>query len=232
MSGLPPSPKERRRAWTRRRIARRLLYVYVPMAVMAAVLSLLLTFTVYLPGETEVLGALQTLDWVFLLPLMVGVSALGYAPLAYLVPALLAIGLAWRRRWQEMAFLALAVASDPFVRLIKVLVGRERPSPDLYAVYQIVHEPSFPSGHVVYYTTFYGFLIYLLLTHWPPSPRRTAALALPATLIVLVGFSRLYLGAHFPADVVGGYLIGGLWLAGVCELYRWRRRAEPPSPGR
>lgn len=209
-----------------RRLARRLLLLYVPLATVALVLALALIATTYLPGEVGLIRDVQGLQWTVATTVMVWISALGYFPLSFLVPIVVIAILAARRYWLEAGMIVLGQASNPLARVVKEVVGRERPSPDLYWVYQIVQDPSFPSGHVVYFTTFYGFLFVLVWTRWRPSLARTAVLGLLGALVVLVGVSRVYLGAHYPADVVGGYLIGGIWLALVIDLYNWRRQAK------
>src|SRR6185503_7608434 len=83
---------------------------------------------------------------------------------------------------------------------------------------------SFPSGHVVMVTTFYGFLAFLVFTLLKPSWGRTALLVVFAALIVLMGPSRIYLGQHWFSDVMGAYLLGGLWLALTIMFYRWGKQ--------
>jgi membrane-associated phospholipid phosphatase len=107
--------------------------------------------------------------------------------------------------------------------LCKWLVGRPRPSADLVKVWSIIDNQSFPSGHVVHYVTFYGFLLCLTSWRMPNGlPRATLQLLLGG-LILLVGFSRIYLGAHWASDVIGGYLLGSVWLYFSLQVY-WRSK--------
>jgi undecaprenyl-diphosphatase len=88
------------------------------------------------------------------------------------------------------------------------------------------HE-SFPSGHVTFYVCFFGFLFFVAFALLPKgSTARRVACALAALPVLLIGLSRVYLGAHWPSDTLGAYLFSGLWLAFSLDVYRrWKRRA-------
>ena len=128
---------------------------------------------------------------------------------------------------REALFLLAATAIAEALDIgVKLIVARPRPDEFLIRVAQALHDPSFPSGHVVQYTVFYGFLFVLVYIHMKHSFRRTLLLGVLMFLIVGVGVSRVYLGEHWPSDVVGGYLLGSVWL-GVCVwAYRLTRRKK------
>ncbi|HEX6506612.1 MAG TPA: phosphatase PAP2 family protein [Chloroflexota bacterium] len=157
-------------------------------------------------------------------------SLISYAVVAvalYLLDLRLAAGLA-----VGSTLLAVLVGS-----LLRALIGRPRPSPSLVHVVSHVAGSGFPSGHVIHYTVLFGFCFYIVLTTWRSSLRRNLTLAVLALLVILVGPSRVYLGAHWPSDVLGGYLFGAMWLAGTVELYRaliprlGTSRQSPIQPG-
>lgn len=104
--------------------------------------------------------------------------------------------------WERRALVAVYLLNLIGNAMLKALFRRERPDA---AFDPLVQEPfySFPSGHTMASAALYGFLASLLLRHGHP---RLAALTL--ILIPLVGLSRVYLGAHYPTDVVGGILAG------------------------
>lgn len=106
--------------------------------------------------------------------------------------------------------------------ILKMLVARARPGGLLPAAIETSF--SFPSGHATASLALFGFMTYLLCKMFPA--KKAFFLVASIILIGSVGFSRLYLGVHFPSDVLAGYLVGGLWLLGGIETVRYLRRRE------
>lgn len=117
--------------------------------------------------------------------------------------------------------LALGLPADLISTGLKELVNRPRPDPTLVAVHQIWFDPAFPSSHVVHYTVFFGFLAYLLLkTDVVKKQLRIPLASLAIVLVCLIPFSRMYLGAHWPTDVLGGLLLGGSFLLVQIKVFQ------------
>jgi undecaprenyl-diphosphatase len=136
------------------------------------------------------------------------------------------------KRWSEAAGLVLSAGGSAGLNiLIKQIVGRTRPSDALVSVFRQLPEKSFPSGHVTFYVCYFGFLFFLsfvFLKRGSSSRRLSSLLLVP---VALVGVSRVVLGEHWPSDVLGAYLLSGLWLAFSIAVYRLlkerERRREP-----
>ncbi len=95
---------------------------------------------------------------------------------------------------------------------------------------RVINEPSFPSGHVMHYINWFGLLTYLLATNWRSGKLRNILIAICTLMITLIGPSRVYLGAHWPSDVMAGYIFGGLWFGGVMTIYlRIKAWIHPPA---
>lgn len=107
---------------------------------------------------------------------------------------------------------------------IAPLVNRPRPTADLVHVSAELPPGSFPSGHVLNLTAGLGLAWYLAYTLLPRSPWRTAMLWVVPIYLVLLGVARVYVGQHWPSDVLGGYLLGALWLWASITTYRWLER--------
>ncbi len=157
--------------------------------------------------------------------LMNMISWAGYLPqslivVGVVVAVLLSLGL----RWEGLAALGAAAVVMVTDQLIKLLTQRPRPSADLVQVMKLLTSYSFPSGHVVFYTGFFGFLWYLAFTLLKHSWKRTLLLVIFGVLVLLVGISRIYLGVHWASDVVGAYMLGTLLLAGIIYVYRWGKK--------
>ena len=85
------------------------------------------------------------------------------------------------------------------------------------------HTFSFPSGHSLFSFVLYGLIAYSLLTRRDPLPRRLIVTAGCATLVLGIGVSRIYLGMHWPTDVLAGYLTAAIWLTITITIdRRWR----------
>jgi undecaprenyl-diphosphatase len=130
------------------------------------------------------------------------------------------------RRLTEAVFIALASLGGLVAELVKNLVDRPRPTPDFARITIQSHTFSFPSGHVTSYVTLFGFLFYLAYTLIPRKhPLRRPALIICALFIILVGPSRISMGAHWASDVLAGYALGFAYLLVIIELYRaWQKR--------
>ena len=148
------------------------------------------------------------------------VSDFGYPPLHVVSYVAVFVALCAARHSIEAV---LAVVSSLLAGLvgagIRELVGRQRPADTLVRVVRHINGYGFPSGHVIQYVTLFGFACYVVLVTWRGGVPRAVIATVLAALVVLVGPSRVYLGAHWPSDTLGAYLLAGLWLAGTIEVH-------------
>jgi undecaprenyl-diphosphatase len=158
--------------------------------------------------------------------------------------AFLAVGLlVTRRRWREAAFVAVAsVGGFTLVNLLKFIVERPRPP---YEHVVVVHSSAFPSEHALGAFVVYLALAWVVARSWPGSPAAAMAPVVAAGLAALVGLSRVYLGIHYPSDILGSLVLGGAWVAasawtfglmpgwsrGVPGGGSWKPAGQPPPTG-
>ncbi len=141
----------------------------------------------------------------------------------------LCTALFWLREKREfiLPFWITLAGSGLFSLLGKVAFHRQRPlSIGVFTEASF----SFPSGHATTAAAVYGFIVYYLWRQTQNWNTRLNLLFGGSALILAIGFSRLYLGVHFLSDVLGGYLLGLLWLiAGIC-LVEWHLFARGEKP--
>lgn len=170
---------------------------------------------------------MQSVNSPALLAVMTFVSWFGYGPQSYIIVVLAALALlCFRLRKEALALLCVSVAEDLLNIAVKAIVHRPRPSASLVNVAVELNSYSFPSGHVMFYVCFFGFLFYLAHTLMKPGRLRAALLAAAGLPVLLVGFSRIYLGEHWASDVLGAYLAGVMVLMGGIQLYRWMKNRK------
>ncbi len=146
---------------------------------------------------------------------MKGITGLG-SFLTLFVLLLVSVSLmVWRRKkWEALFFLVAVTGGMLFNQLLKRIFERERPM-----LRRIVEETgySFPSGHSMASIVFYGMLAMLLLMFVKSPVWKLAIAAAAGGLVVMIGVSRIYLGVHYPSDVVAGFAAGAAWLT-VCGV--------------
>jgi membrane-associated phospholipid phosphatase len=148
------------------------------------------------------------------------ISAIGYQWGVVPVDIALTIGLLIARRWREATFAGVSCAGSALLNMAtKQFFQRDRPS--LWESIAPEHTFSFPSGHAMGSATL-AMVVVLLCWHtrwrWP-------AVAVAGSFALLVGVSRIYLGVHYPSDILGGFAAGIAWVSGVyLVLYRVRGR--------
>ncbi len=145
-----------------------------------------------------------------------------------LIPVGLVMALAFfAKRWLRGAILVIVTLLGAALLngLLKFSFARVRPS--AFFDYPLPGSPSFPSGHALYAATVFGGLAVLLSARLRHRVLRIAVWSMAVTLILVVGLSRVYLGVHYPSDVVAGFAVGVIWVTAVAfgdRLARHRRR--------
>jgi undecaprenyl-diphosphatase len=194
-----------------------------------AVLAVLAHAYSYFAWDLRAARFVQSFEAGWWASLMTWASVFGNRWTPHALTAATALVFFLRRRRSECFGLIFSAGGGALVnRILKVAIARPRPTADLVGFAYRSDELSFPSGHVMFYVCYFGFLFfvaYALLRRG--SNARRAALALSALPVLLVGLSRVYLRAHWPSDALGAYVLGGLWLSLSLEMYRrWKRRAS------
>lgn len=150
--------------------------------------------------------------------LAAGVTSLAGTTTVLVVAALGAALLLVRGHWHGAAALVLAVGGTQAVVLgIKELVARARPPEAASLVDAAGH--AFPSAHAASSVALYGLLAFFLLRRLD-GPARPTAIGLTLAGVGAIGLTRIYLGAHYPSDVLAGWLVGGLVAIGAWQLSR------------
>jgi undecaprenyl-diphosphatase len=199
------------------------------------VLTFLVKTTPSFEIDLQITRSLQLIVFPPFVFLMSAISWPGFTPQSMILTGLIVVliyifGLHWEA---VMALIAVAFSSGIDL-LVKDLIQRPRPTPDLANVFATLNSYSFPSGHVMFYCGFFGFVGFLAFTLLKPSLKRSLILAPIVILIALIGISRIYLGEHWASDAVGAYLLGSLTLVAIIRIYLWGKNRffvnQPVAP--
>jgi len=206
-----------------------LLWAYLAVATLAFVaLSYLAHLHAWFFFDPPVTHAVQGWRDGALDAVMRAISWPGYPPQWLLVFAIIAgllVAARWRLEALVMALGEIGVGETGF--LLKPIVDRRRPPASMVWIGD--HVPSdpytFTAGHVHTGMVMFGWVAFLLMAKAKPGPLRRALVGLCVAVLLLTGFSRVYLGDHWFSDVLGGYLLGSIWL--VLEILFWKYLADP-----
>lgn len=185
------------------------------------ILALLVSFNVTTSFDQFVLleinrQATATLDQLF-----IAVTQLGGVIFITLASLLLLMISLVRKKYDQSMLVVIGMGGMIILNLVlKALFERTRP--DLWEWIVTETSYSFPSGHATASMALaFCFVVITWRTKW-----RVAAVSFAGLYVLCVGFSRMYLGVHFPTDILGGWLLGLAWLSLVSiVIYSFRRKA-------
>jgi len=154
--------------------------------------------------------------------IMILITNVGFGVSYVVIVAISFFVLTYYRRWREITGLAICLTGGAALNFwLKYLFHRSRP--DLLRVVQETGY-SFPSGHVIASMCFYGMMAFLIMRTISSWRGRLTIMTLAVILIVAIGISRIYLGVHYPTDVMAGCAAGSMWLAFcISILMCWER---------
>lgn len=178
--------------------------------------------------DLEIARRIQSVSQPWLLALMEAVSSLGGGWRPFFLTGLAGVGLIRIGLKFEGALCMATVGTAAFLaQTLKAWLQRPRPAPELLELFVDCGDASFPSGHAVFSVVFFGFLGWVAMRNLRSPSARLAVFWGAATLMVAVGASRVFLGAHWPTDVVAGYALGAFWLGLALCVYESLRRNRP-----
>lgn len=165
-------------------------------------------------------------DW--LDKVMLAISFFGELPYSLLSVIIVAAIFYWQKYKREGIFISTVLLSGLIILGIKNVINRPRPTAFYVRLVEVNRFQSYPSGHVLSYTLFFGFLIILMNTSKNiPKNTKNIITYLSAFLIVTIAPSRIYLGAHWFTDTVGGFLLGLICLFPLCYFYFKKKQVNP-----
>jgi undecaprenyl-diphosphatase len=179
-----------------------------------------------LSGDLQVTAAVQDTTFPGVGEFVVALNWIGKpVPLAVLA-GMIAVGLLSLRRYSEALLVMPTMFSHALNYMLKDLAASPRPTPDLVRVTDHASGFGFPSGHTMATVVFCGVVIYLAWRLIYHRQLRVAVQVLAGIAVVGIGFSRIYSGAHWPSDVLGGYLWGTFYAVILVLAYHRMRPHE------
>lgn len=226
MNFIPPASDEQQSRGRRRLFhdpprRQRLIFSFSLLSLASvSLLAYLVEQLPVIPFDLLATRELQAIRNTLFLRFMIFSSLFGFMPWVSIVITGGVLVVSALRGWRDGAYLlALTAVESGANQLIKQAIGRPRPPNTLVEVFMPLSGASFPSGHVMFYTVFFGFLCFLAWRHFATAFWRAVSCGLTGSLIVAVGPSRIYLGAHWLSDVIAAYLVGSIILAFGIEFH-------------
>jgi membrane-associated phospholipid phosphatase len=180
-------------------------------------------FVVILPPtfiDVHISQELQEQNGNLLSDFMKFVSQFGNMPVSLILVLLTSLLFLFARYRREALFTFLTLSSGLVSSVLKICINRPRPTKDLVTIMEITRQQSFPSGHTLFYTVFFGFLIIVMGNKKGMyKPLRIGVSLIAAAMVFLGPLSRVYLGAHWFTDVLGGFVLGLLCLFLIGYFY-------------
>jgi undecaprenyl-diphosphatase len=194
----------------------------VSVASAFAVLTFLVKTMPAFAIDLQITRTVQLINFPSFALLMSLVSWPGFNPQSMIIAGLIIVAIyGLGLHWEAVMALVAVIFSTTIDVVIKDLIQRPRPTASLVNVFAKLTSYSFPSGHVMFYLGFFGFIGFLTFSLLKPSLKRSLILALIGSLVLLIGVSRIYLGEHWASDVLGSYLLGSLTLVATIQVYLW-----------
>ncbi|MDF3078250.1 MAG: phosphatase family protein [Sphingobacteriaceae bacterium] len=201
---------------------RKYIYLLTLIGIVAGfvLLSLFVYYFPESPLDIEFSEEVQEHRNPFMDALMRLVSWFGYMPWSAAIAVATAIIFFILRYKKEGLFILLTLLSGLVSSGLKLLINRPRPTDDLVEILEKAKHQSFPSGHVIFYVTFFGMLFLIMRHHHNfYKPVRWIVMSICIFLIFVVPLSRVYLGAHWFTDVTAGFIAGLFCLALLGYFY-------------
>ena len=176
------------------------------------------------PGDKSISHTVQAVDAAGAGAVVTFLNAAFDAPTLIVITAVLSLILGVMGRYPQMILLAATTLSQVANAILKLAVGRPRPDDGVVRVTEQANGLSFPSGHTMGTVVFFGIIVYLSFQLIKHRHLRLLVQALAISQMFAIGFSRVYTGAHWPSDVLGGFL-WGTWF--IILLIACHRRYYP-----
>jgi undecaprenyl-diphosphatase len=170
--------------------------------------------------DRTIIDNVQGLETPFLTNVMKFFTFIGSAPFVIVLSIFLLFFLykVLHHRFELILFVAAIAGSAILNGILKQFFQRVRP--DFHRLIDI-EGFSFPSGHAMNAFTVYGIISFLLWRHIPSRLGRGTLLLISTVMILTIGISRIYLGVHYPSDIVGGYFASGFWITTAILFFQY-----------
>ncbi|RNL52423.1 phosphatase PAP2 family protein [Pedobacter jejuensis] len=183
-------------------------------------LSIFIAKNPILAFDVDVSLAVQKYHSEWMDKFMLAISFFGELPWSLISVLLVATIFYLSKFKREAYFISLILLSGLIILGIKNVINRPRPTTFYVRLVEVNRFQSYPSGHVLSYVLFFGFLIVLMRNLKTISPAwKNIITCISLFLLIMIAPSRIYLGAHWFTDTVGGFLLGLICLFPLCYFY-------------
>lgn len=202
------------------------LIIGLVLLVISVILAVFAHFTAYFPGDIPAARFIQSLNSQFLTSFMLLVSQ-GFTGIPAVVLVLVCVLIIWWRLGRlEGIFMAAAGVLSPIANLFKLIIEQPRPPASLVGIISPAGGLGFPSGHAFFAAMILGMLIYFVLRYVSLQPLKWLLVSVLLFIILLVGYSRVYLGDHWASEVIESYIIAGGFLPLLTVFYEQRKGSK------